>query len=305
MSRRRPERPLSHEPWPTDLDRADPFAEPDHFDPGKVAADYETAGGSAPVEEVLSDTRAARVALGQAWRTGDTTALGPLAARLRLDAPRDAFLRHYPPFQEAASDETLARIATDMLPAIGNDAPDRLLGPWASLARPGADARLLQIATAAGAFMPPDETPFDARHQWSRRKPEPTDAERSAVRAVAHAPYTAWPILALGDPCWRLGPAVGVEAAGEVWVDRPARLPGLGPPRAGDTLLARVVSLPGGAVARLPIVCPGPIPEAAEGWLDLLLLERRLTDRRAGPRDVLRSRGHVLVRRVLEAAWIR
>jgi hypothetical protein len=308
MSRRYPEKPLSHQPWPSlDVDPADPFADPDHADLSKAFPDYQTAGGSADEASVLEATRACRRALAAAWRGEPAPELPGLAAWLLLDHPRDESYRHYVTSTEAFEEADLARIATDMVPAIANDAADRLLGPWAAVARPGPDARLLQIATAAGCFLAPDETPFDARHQWSRRKPNPSDADRAGVRAVAHAAFTAYPIVDcdLRTGRWALGDGVGGLPAGPALVPAPASLPGMGPPRPGDTLLARVVVLADDRVARLPIVAPGPVPEAAEAWLDLLLLEHRLLDRRAGPRDVLRRHGHTLVRRVLEAAWIR
>ena len=132
MSRRRPEIAPSCEPWPAEVDRAEPFAEPDHFDAARVIADYRVCGGEAAADAVLAATQALRLALASAWRGDGDGAVRDLAAFLLVDAPRRARERHYPPQGGAADDARLARIAADILPGIGNDAPDRLLGPWAA-----------------------------------------------------------------------------------------------------------------------------------------------------------------------------
>lgn len=295
-------------PWPSAGDPRLPFPEPDHFDAEVAWTDYlAVCGDDAPQERsaIVAWTEQARQAIRAAWATGSLGDLPDLARRLHLDHERDASHRHYPHGEAAEHESVLARIGADLDPAIGNAAPDRLLGPWTTLLRMPRDRRLLQVATAAGALMLVEEQPFSPRRMWTSRKPLPDLALRDRIRAVAHSAFTVWPIDTIGD-LWTLGPGVGTKApAGPVRVPEPALLPGCPPPAPGDTLAARVVRTAQGPIARMPIVIPGPIPDAAEAWLDLLLLERRLTDRRAGPRDVLRSTGHVLVRRVLEAAWIR
>lgn len=292
--------------WPDLAHSPEPTPEPRHLDLDAAWLDYEAVcGDDTPRdrEDVLRDTLSAVRAIDTAWATGSIGDLVALAARLGLDGPRTS-LRHYPCEAEPTEAHVLARLAADLDPAVGNHAPDRLLGPWAAVATLPHHERLLQVAMAAGALMVTEEQPFTPRRMWTRRKPVPSQHLRERVRAIAHAPCTAWPVLAIDGTEATLGDGVGVPApTSPVDVSRVASLPGLPSLRPGDTLAGRVVDAPSGPTARLAIAVPGPVPVAAESWLDLLILEHRLTDRRAGPRDVLRMRGHVLVRRVVEALW--
>jgi len=244
------------------------------------------------------------VALGEVWCTGSPTARRRLMAEaevLLLDGARRPEHRRLPPPPAPPSEALLVRIATDLVPAMGNAALDRLLGPWA-FASPS--PRLQQVAVAHGAFLEPDDLPMTAFRRWAGRTPVPPVPLRQRVRGVLHAPLTAWPIREVGAR-WALGPAVGGGPSQTgVVVDRPAMLPGAPPPAAGHTLLARLVVAPDGPRAVGPIVAPIPIPDASEAWVDLLTLRERLHDRRASTADVLRHRGHLLVQRVLEAAWL-
>ena len=226
-----------------------------------------------------------------------------LAHRLHLTAPRRADQRRYPPPVAAPTEQMMVRIATDLVPAIGNAAPSRVLGPWATQSP---SPRLLQVAVAAGLFMEPDDLPMTAFRRWAGRTPVPPVEERHLVRAALHAPFTAWPMVEpLGHGCWALGPPVGGGApVPRALVPHPALLPHAPPPAPGHTLLGRVVPVPGQPVVVCPIVAPITIPSACEAWLDLITLRHRLEDRRASTADVLRHRGHVLVRRVLESAWL-
>lgn len=292
--------------WPDLAHAPEATPEPRHLDLEAAWADYASVCGPwtpRPRADIEADTLATAAAIDDAWATGEVGALPELAAALGIDGPLTS-LRHYPCDAEPAEAHVLARLGADLDPAVGNHAPDRLLGPWTTLLQLPRDEHLLQVAMAAGALMQVEEQPFTPLRMWTRRKPVPSRALRERLRAVAHAPCTAWPVLAIDATHATLGPGVGAPApSGPVDVSRVARLPEGPALRAGDTLAGRVVEAPSGPHACLAIAVPGAVPEAAPAWLDLLLMEHRLTDRRAGPRDVLRQRGHVLVRRVVEAAW--
>ncbi len=294
--------------WPDPACCAEPTPEPRHLDLEAAWGDYEAVHGEwAPRsrEQVLDATRRAVLAIDAAWRSGTLGVLPELAAELGIDAPHDATARHYPSGAEPAEEHVLARLGADLDPALGNHAPDRLLGPWTTLLRLPRDQRLLQVAMAAGALMLTEEQPFTPRRMWTRRKPVPAEELRDRIRTIAHAPYTVYPVRSLDGDLATLGPGVGAPAPeAPVRVADVPSLPGEPPLRAGDTLACRVADAPDGPVACLAFAIPGPVPDAAWAWLDLILLEHRLSDRRAGPRDVLRMRGHVLVRRVAEAAWL-
>lgn len=298
-------RPISREPWPAPRPPADPFGEPPPRDLDALYADYHGAGGHLARE--AHDAAVARfdVALRRHWcqpTEATWSTVEAIAEPLLLLAPRQPEHRRFPPPVTPASEAMLVRIATDLVPAMGNAALDRVLGPWS---REELSPRLRQVATAAGAFLAPDDLPYSAMRRWSGRTPVPPVAERERVRCVLQAPFTAHPILRPHptEP-WVLGaPVGGGTAHARVTVPSPALLPGTHAPLPGDTLLARVVCAPEGDIAVCPIVVPGPVPGAAEGWVDLITLHHRLGDRRASTADVLRHKGHLLAQRVLEAAW--
>jgi len=295
--------------WPELSYDPEPTREPRHLDIDLAWADYQAVRQPwCPRErnEVVDATLRALDAIDHAWRTGDIGDLPQLAATLGVDAPRDASHRHYPNAAIPADAHLLARLGADFDPALGNHAPDRLLGPWTALLQLPRDEHLLQIAMAAGAFMVTEEEPLSPRRKWSRCKPQPRQELRDRVRAIAHAPYTVYPVHSLEQGMATLGAGVGEPPpSAPVDVSEVASLPGAPPLQVGDTLAARIVKTPVGPMVSLGIAIPGPIPPAADAWLDLMLFELRLVDRRAGPLDVLRKRGHVLVRRVAEAAWLR
>jgi len=301
---RPPERPVSREPWPGPADARDPFADPPHFDADEAWSNYVAAGGL--LGRVAHDeaVAACRVALRQAWATGDGALVEPWLGPLLLGAERQPEHRRFAPVESVAPIDTVVRLATDLVPALGNSAPDRLLGPWAHATDARRHPQLYRAATAHGAFLVPDDLPLSAFQRWAGRSPVPLAELRAAVRAIAQAPLTAWPVLSVGAT-WSLGPAVGLgTSAPDVAVTGPALLPGVEVPRPGDVLVGRVVAAPGQAVAFAPIVCPGPLPSSCEAWVDLLTVGHRLTDRRGSTEDVLRRNGHLLVQRVLEAAWL-
>jgi hypothetical protein len=303
---RPPARPLSREPWPSPGDPRNPYTEPPHLELDAAWADYQNNGGALSRADHDDAVRAFVQAWEQAWSEGHTDRLVPHLGPLLLGGPRLDDHRRFGAVHEAATVEQLVRIATDLVPATGNAAPDRLLGPWSSTVDARSHPLLFRAASAHGAFLLPDDLPMSAFRRWAGRSPVPPVSLRAAVRAVLQAPLSAYPVLGVDGDRVVLGSGVGdLPAPGAVLADTVACVPGVQGPSPGTVMLTRVVDLPTGARAVAPLLAPGPLPEAAEAWVDLLTLRHRLHGRRASTADVLRHRGHVLVRCVLEAAWLR
>lgn len=301
---RPPERPISREPWPAPNVPGLPFAEPPHLDLEACWSHHRDAGGSLAREAHDEAVAAVRVALTLAWQRGDVAGLRPLLAPLALDAPRQSEFRRLPAAEAVAPLDHVVRFATDLVPATGNTAPERLLGPWATSLDARRAPHLFRVATAHGAFFVPDDLPLSAFRRWAGRTPLPSPAERAAARAIAHAPLSAWPIEATGDR-WRLGRgAGGLQPDAPVAVPAPAELPGADHAPEQTVVGRWVVTAEGPDVLWGAIVVPGALPAAAEAWVDLLTIEARLLDRRVSTEDVLRKKGHLLAQRVLEAAWL-
>lgn len=312
--------------WPADPDPFDPFADQD--EPADLGyEDFRRAGGklapdayqrqAARLVALLDEALAGRVPLDADARRE----LGALLNSLRVSRRLTPDRRTQRPVAPALpSDADLARLTADVLPAVGQEAPDRVLGPLVDEldARRPEHALTLRVAVAAAAFLvadgmraqdeaglDPGQTPFEI---WSRRKPLPTPAERAAVRAVERAPWTVWAVgSAEGDDAFHLRELVGIAPSG--LPDAPVRLAGVAAPfrplRTGDTLLARVVQGPGGWEARAAIAIPGGPPAVRlRSWVRLELVRQRLRQRTLTVDALLRRRGHVLARRLVEWAWI-
>lgn len=224
-----------------------------------------------------------------------------------------------PPSPWVPTDDDLARVTTDLCPAAMLEAADRMLGPLADELDPRRpEHRRTQLVVLAaycftvadgeldpgGQGVDPGQSPFDL---WSRRKPLPSVEERAAFRAVERAPWTAWTLVrALGDDRWWVEDIVGIDARRRP--DGPVRMIGaaapLRAPRAGDTLMARLVRTPEGWETRAAIVLPGGPPTArVRSWVRLELVRQRLRDRRLTVDALLRRRGFVLARHLCEWAW--
>ncbi len=205
----------------------------------------------------------------------------------------------------------LARIATDIAPSVGLDAPDRVLGPWADLLDPrrAPDRAALEMALAAACFVPVDDdrfgrTPFI---QWVRRKPHPEMAIRDQVRAIERAPPTAWRIDAVTPEGLLLTELLGVaeraRPKGPV-VAAPASVQGGGAP--GDLLLARVVRVGDGWIAPVAFTLRGvPEPSLLRSWVRLAVWPRLLDHKATSLDELLRLMPHALWRRAHEHAYAR
>lgn len=190
------------------------------------------------------------------------------------------------------------RVAVEAAPAAGNEAPDRVLGPWAD----GPVSReLLAVAVATAAWFTPDvddEAPWGA---WARQEPRPAAVERARFRAVADAPWGLWWLDGEGERVFLrdtagLGPRwLPTEA---VWV-RPVPL--CGPLRA---VAARVILTRDGPVAVTPIGFPG-LPDDVRARADRIVEGVASADPHASREEALRRQGHALVRSICEWLWVR
>lgn len=195
--------------------------------------------------------------------------------------------------------EEMARVAADYAPGAGNEAPDRVLGPWVDRlsATVPQERRLLLMALAAACFFSPDDdfrTPFQ---QWSRRSPAPSVADRSRFRAVAQAGWGCWEVES--DPCGSQRVVSTVLAAAdaqppqlfpvEQWVVLPDRTPKFFVGRSVLTNAGHVLAM-GLGVERVP-----PVSRIRE------FVRSETPGLHAGSADVwLRRRGHRLVRYLAE-----
>lgn len=311
--------------WPAPPDPIDPFADQD--DPRDLGyEDFRAVGGKLSAEvyrrkaERLAELTDALLSGRESLEPDIRRELDDLLNSLRISRRLTVDRRTPRPLPDhLASDADLVRLGADVLPAVGQEAPDRILGPLVDeldVHRP--EHRLtLRAALAAACFVVPDgmrapgtgldpgQTPFEI---WSRRKPLPSPAERAAVRAIERAPWTAWMVLSLPDAqTARLHDLVGIAPSG--LPDEPVRLVGTATPfrplQAGDTLLARVVRGPDGWEARTPIAIPGGPPAVRiRSWVRLELVRQRLGQRTLTVDALLRRRGHVMARRLLEWAWL-
>lgn len=185
------------------------------------------------------------------------------------------------------------RVAVEHAPGAGNEAPDRVLGPWADACpRPW-----LAAAVAASAWFAPDaddEAPWAA---WARQEPVPPAVDRARFRAVAHAPWGVWRVA--DDGQWHdvLGLAPRWRPEGPVVAD-PIVLGG--PVRA---VVARVIRTPSGPVAVTPFGLPG-LPDDVVARAEAVVAATRAADPRVSTEEALRRRGHALLRSLAAWAWI-
>ena len=309
-------------PWPQSPP-SDPFR--DEPCPPSGFADYRASGGTLSEREYLDAANAFLEALGDvhagtARAQAAHASLASQARVLRVDrADRNEAWRTLRPSARLPSLEMLIRITTDLFPTAATEAADRVLGPLADDldVRNPVHRRTAQVAVAAIGFsladgaMEPDRRGafpgFTPLQRWSRRKPLPDVTDRAIVRAVAQAPVAVWSLEHATEDGWHLEGRVGLAAHCQptnpvqlVEVAAPYR-----PPRAGDTLVARVVHTRSGWQATTGVVFPGAPPSVRiQTWVQLALWEARLRDRRLTVEDLLRRGGHRLYRAVSEWAWL-
>lgn len=209
--------------------------------------------------------------------------------------------------EEGVGTDTLARLALDVAPASGAEAPSWVLGPWADLSDADVaglgDARRAAVAMAA--FVLSDEVARTPVRSWLRDEPRPAASERLVVLATQRTPPLRWR--------WVSGPigAARVEPVGAVvpwWVPSvPVDLSGAGwlvsAPTPGDVVFARLVP---GSVRWIAAAAVW-LPDGPEVWDAEERLMLPITEAWPGLRreDVLRLTGHHVAALATRAAWRR
>jgi hypothetical protein len=202
----------------------------------------------------------------------------------------------------------LVRLATDYLPALGQDAPDLIYGPWSDelVAIRPRDRALLVRAMAIAGVETIQGSPFSGAEMWARNNITPSVEDRARVRMVSDVPLGLWRIdsregnrttltdlLGLDQAYLPHAPILLLECLSVYNCE-------------GPYLLARVGWTPGGWQAHLPLALPAiPSLELIRAWLHRELLHARLRSRKITLERLLKRRGHVLIRRLHEGLWLR
>ncbi|MFT4628797.1 MAG: hypothetical protein ACI8PZ_007493 [Myxococcota bacterium] len=295
--------------WPTAPVGRDPFDEPPAVDLAARHRDHLSSGGELDAtayastvvqfEEARSDVLAGRA---------PSATLLPLMEQLAIHTPaRHARGAPWAPM-EAAAEADLVRIAADFSPAVGNDAPDLVLGPWADVMdiRRPPHRRALTAAIALYAVSEVERPLRAATERWRVRRPRFPPEERERVLHVQQAPQGVWHVEAGGPTGYRLRDLVGLHP--RFVPSEPVTLGSVGAvgsqPLVGSTLTARVLPTPAGWVGVTALQVDGQVPPAAvAAWVRLLTARSRLVGRRDPVEGILARRGHVLARRLHEWAW--
>lgn len=230
-----------------------------------------------------------------AWRTGalDLAGFERAAAQAGVDAPvlpdrnKPLWGRPVPGLA------TLARIALDHWPAVGEDGPDVVLGPGSLFA-----PRAVRLAAVAGcAFVRTEDWPHHAFHIWARGKPTPRVALRLAIHAVELAPWALWEVVGRhADGRFDLRDATGLEPA--YVPDAPVAV--LGDIEVDGALAARVLRGQDGWVAHTAIPLESlPPRDVVAQWIRHEVWLARTHQPGITRESVLRKRP-VLVRRAIE-----
>ncbi len=282
--------------WPIMVVAADPYAGDEAlFMPGSYE-DYRRHAERIGLQDALDQATHDRLdgIFEQAYRSildGDVDAasIRDVAVALQVWGARSHDRRPKPLVPVVVDDKTLAAMAEDQLPQIGQVAPDRIVGPWADEPLP----RWVRVVAAAAMCFAPEVPP--GVPAWARsikRSPKPNQQTCSGLRAIARIPPMLWtvakdrtvsPMLPFARQLTPDGPVHGLPAT--------------------PAVVGRVVPGPDGwaLVAGLPLVQAPPVPPLL-ARLDIELLRLRRRERRLTFEDLLRERGELLYRTACE--WL-
>lgn len=215
--------------------------------------------------------------------------LHELARAMGLDGPPREDARRCDPVDPWVDDGLLADIAGNYIPEVGPLAAERVLGPFADLRLPPALRRKAVGLLATIRMVAPAERPIE---RFCEDKPRPPVALRAALRAALLAPPMVYQLGERPGPLLPLAPGFRLPL--------PAGLPPC------PAILGRLVPTPGGTAfvlgLPLPIVpAPGPLMRRLR-W-ELWAVRRH--ELRLTWEDLLRERGEVLYRAVMEQVWER
>ncbi|MBT3219318.1 MAG: hypothetical protein HN348_09530 [Proteobacteria bacterium] len=278
---------------------------------GDDFADYQLAGGQeaqGTYQGLVDEFRHKFVDLEHRSTSGAD--LDRLVNCLKLGSPPPVDMVGVAPLpQYLPGISDISRLVLDFEPAAGADGCALLLGPWVDVFDIGVPreryALLVAVAefcfTAAYGHV---KTPFQ---RWClHARPVPPVEARAAFRAIAKAPFSLWELkeqVSLNK--WLVADLIGLVAAPLVVHLGTTACP-FGPPRIGGALLGRIVASKEGLMALPSLSIPvAPAPEQVAPWIIEELLRARLSCRTLTLKQLLRLRGAVLGRRVMEWLWVK
>lgn len=289
--------------WPREEPRQDPYADLHWEVIGLGYQDYLASEGELGQRayERLAQDYDDRV------RDGQNDIPEALFQQLRLRPPLLLNpIIHKEPFAPITTEE-LARLATDFLPALGQDAPDLIYGPFSDeldATLPGDRALLLRSIALAG-MEQIQGSRFSGAEMWARSHITPSVEARARVRMISDAPVGLWRVESREHDHAILTDMLGLRSdflpKGPVLLDGALSVT----QTAANYVIARVGWTPTGWTAHLPLTVPTiPGPEPINQWLHTELMHARLRVRKITLERLLKRRGHVLIRRIHEALWL-
>ncbi len=274
---------------------ADPYASPPVLSVGRLQrADLPATVIQAGAKTLLLELEAVR-------RGADLDGLRRAAAAIAL--PTNRWSDRTRPLPPVAWPEWrhLVEVATDMAPEIGNEAPERHLGPWAAALDAITHADVFAVCVASACLLPDVDrgTPAEC---WSDERLDVP--ERRSVLALRRLPLSIWTVVDRVDGALVLSDGVGLapwaQPAGPVRVHGPvARVAG-----PGDTVVGRVGVTPEGPAITTVFEVPWrPPAKRIAAWVEAELTAARLRRRGLGIEAMLLDEGDLLCRRVHEWGW--
>lgn len=287
--------PDTERAWPEVISAADPFAGDERLAdpiPRERLVRIARARGLDVEALARADARFLAAWAGLLDGAGEVAELREAAGYLGLTAPFRHDWRSPHPARRVLSDGWLGETAEDLVPDVGELAPDRVLGPWADLDLP---RRVRLAAASLMVYAPLTRQAVRPAARAREARPYLPLWVRNGLKAVFLAPPMLWRVEADGS----LSPRLPLS---ETWIPEG---PVLHAPLGLGDVLGRAVLGPEGwwLASALPL---GEVPE------DLGPVLARLEvagwrQRRHSPRltweDLLRDRGEVLYRSLSEWSW--
>ena len=205
--------------------------------------------------------------------------------------------------------EDLLNIGCDIQPALGDDGPDEVLGPWSDVmdAALPAHRQLLIHAVALCGLSCTGPEPTSPVRRFLNNGAQKKLRNRQELSCILRTPMGLWRITEHNDDGWRVRDLIDLET---VWSpDGPVDLTALAsvsgaPAQPGDTVCARLLATPNGATAVVGFVVNGSPPEDTFAAWRQDVLERHHAERPHGSIGCAVSRhGHRLARYLHQWAW--
>lgn len=201
------------------------------------------------------------------------------------------------------------RVAAEHRPAVGDDGPAALLGPWAD----ELDVRLSHHRLAAAVAMgllafPPDPLAAGRKApvtRWSQQKPRPEPVLRAEVARIARMPPTLWEVVSKDERGWTLREMIGLHPRRDPGAPVAVSNVGVTELLPVKAIFTRVVACPDGPRAVLSLGLPAVPPDALLVRWREEMIAIALEDYPEATLDVaLRKAGHHLCLRAFQWRWL-